>query len=51
LKVKDSDIDFLKYDYEDGDTMLLNKEKLDEFLSKNRTVSKINKINSHIDIE
>lgn len=45
LKVKDRDIDFLKYDYEDGDIMVTNKEKLDEVLSKNRSVSKINKIN------
>lgn len=46
LKVKDSDIDFLKYDYEDGDTMALYKEKLDDILSKNRNVSKILKINT-----
>jgi hypothetical protein len=48
ILVKDSDIDFLKYDYEDGNTMETNKEKLDEFLSKNRTVTKINKLNNHL---
>ena len=47
LSVKDSDIDFLKYDYEDGNTMELNKERLDEVLSKNRSVSKINKLNEN----
>jgi hypothetical protein len=47
LIVKDSDIDFLKYDYEDGNTMELNKERLDEVLSKNRSVSKINKLNEN----
>ena len=48
IPVKDKDIDFLKYDYEDGNTMELNKEKLDEFLSKNRIVNKINKLNRHL---
>jgi hypothetical protein len=28
--------------------MELNKEKLDEFLSKNRIVNKINKLNRHL---
>jgi hypothetical protein len=48
IPVKDKDIDFLKYDYEDGNTMELNKEKLDDFLSKNRIVNKINKLNRHL---
>jgi len=48
ILVKDSDIDFLKYDYEDGNTMEVNKEKIDEFLTKNRTVTKINKLNNHL---
>jgi hypothetical protein len=48
IAVKDNDIDFLKYDYEDGNTMEINKEKLDEFLSKNRIVNKINKLNRHL---
>jgi hypothetical protein len=50
LSVKDSDIDFLKYDYEDGNTMELNKEKLDDVLNKNKYISKLNKLNCHIDI-
>jgi hypothetical protein len=45
--VKDADIDFLKYDYEDENTMELNKNRLDEVLSKNRNVIKINKLNDH----
>ena len=48
IQVKDRDIDFLKYDYEDGNTMELNKEKINEFLTKNRTVNKINKLNRNI---
>jgi hypothetical protein len=47
LRIRDKDIDFLKYDYEDGNTMELNKEKIDEVLNKNRGVSKINKLNGH----
>jgi len=47
FNVKDNDLDFLKYDYEDGNTMELNKERLDEVLSKNRSVSKINKLNEN----
>jgi len=45
LKVKDKDIDFLKYDYEDGNTMDLNKERLGDVLNKNKYVSKLNKLN------
>lgn len=48
FQVKDRDIDFLKYDYEDGNTMEVNKEKINDFLSKNRIVNKINKSNRHI---
>ena len=46
--VKDVDIDFLKYDYEDESTMNLNKERLDDVITKNRSVVKINKLNGHI---
>ena len=48
FQVKDRDIDFLKYDYEDGNTMEVNKEKINDFLSKNRIVNKINKSYRHI---
>lgn len=48
MKVKERDIEFLKYDYEDESVMELNKEKIGEFLDKNRTVNKINKTNGKL---
>jgi len=44
LKVKDKDIDFLKYDYEDGTTMETNKEKINEILENNKNVKKISNL-------
>jgi hypothetical protein len=48
MKVKERDIEFLKYDYEDESLMELNKEKIEDFLDKNRTVIKINKTNGKL---
>lgn len=48
MKVKEKDIDFLKYDYEDESIIELNKEKIGEFLDRNKTVNKINKANGKL---
>jgi len=46
MKVKDDDIEFLKYEYEDECILELNKKKIGEFLDTNKLVGKINKSNS-----